>query len=267
MPDVALANCSIHRPLHLPGVEVIVAKPALRSFPARVSAGLGVCVKRGGAHDVRVEGRRERYPTDAVSLRTPGCLWSSEPGVHGFVSVDVAEDLLPPEWSGAPMGFVARGDLPDVAVCARRMVCAGDALEADEALTQLLGAVLVSAVLSSDAVREASGPAAAVRDACEFLRGNVAGRPTLDAVASAAGLSKFVLLRRFRATLGTTPHAYLVMVRVGHAQRLLAAGASPAEAAVQAGFADQSHLGLWFRRIVGVTPAAYRRQARTAISF
>src|SRR5262249_34092337 len=67
--------------------------------------------------------------------------------------------------------------------------------------------------------------------------------------------------------LGTTPHAYLVMVRVSLAQTLLAAGATPAEAAAGAGFSDQAHLGVWFPRMLGVTPAAYRRQVRGAISL
>ena len=33
----------------------------------------------------------------------------------------------------------------------------------------------------------------------------------------------------------------------------------PVEAASASGFADQSHLGRWFRRAYGLTPAAYRR--------
>jgi AraC-like DNA-binding protein len=38
----------------------------------------------------------------------------------------------------------------------------------------------------------------------------------------------------------------------------LADGLSPAETAAALGFADQSHLGRWFRRAYGLTPAAYR---------
>ncbi|MFS2116612.1 helix-turn-helix domain-containing protein, partial [Herbaspirillum frisingense] len=40
---------------------------------------------------------------------------------------------------------------------------------------------------------------------------------------------------------------------------LLAAGHDPAQVAADAGFADQSHLGRWFRRAYRITPAAYRR--------
>jgi AraC-like DNA-binding protein len=259
MADVALAGCSIRRPL--PGVEVVVAAPALREFPAHVSAGLGVCVKYGGGHDVTGEGRWQRYPANAVSVRAPGCLWASEAGVHGFVSIDVAPELLPGDWTGGRMGFAGPRALVDVEAAARRMTGARDALEAEQALAQLLEPVLATDIVSSDYARSDAGPASAVADACEFLRAHASDRPSLDAIAAAAGVSKFALLRRFRKALGTTPHAYLVMVRVSRAQALLAAGATPAEAAADAGFADQAHLGVWLKRMLGITPATYRRGA------
>lgn len=40
--------------------------------------------------------------------------------------------------------------------------------------------------------------------------------------------------------------------------RLLESGLRPAEVAGLVGFADQAHLTRWFRRVLGVTPAAYR---------
>jgi AraC-like DNA-binding protein len=39
---------------------------------------------------------------------------------------------------------------------------------------------------------------------------------------------------------------------------MLRSQAPPAQAALASGFADQSHLGRWFRRAYGLTPAAYR---------
>ena len=266
-PAIALANCAVHRPPQLAGVEVVVAGRAVRSFPTRLSDGLGICVKYGGAHDVLVEDRRVVYPADAVSVRSPGSVWASETGRHGFVSIDVAPERLPSDWAGAAMAFVGRQAMPDVAATARRLARAEDALAADEILTGLLDAVPATPAFGSDAARDPEGPDAAVADACEFLRANVDTSPGLDAAADAAGVSKFTLLRRFRRVLGTTPHAYLVMVRVNRAQSLLARGVSPAEAAAVAGFSDQAHMGRWFRRLLGVTPAGYRRQARTAISF
>jgi AraC-like DNA-binding protein len=265
---IALSNCRIYRPVELSeGVEVVVAGRGLRRFPARVSDGLGVCVKFGGGHEVEIEGRRVVYPADSVSLRAPGCVWSSAEGMHGFVSIDVSPGLLPPDAEGKGMAFIGRASLPDVAEAARGLVEADDPLAADEILTQMLNAVFSTAAFASDSVSSSAGPARAVDDACAFLRASADGRPTLEETAMAAGMSKFALLRRFRAELGTTPHAYLVMLRVNLAQSLLVGGASPAEAALAAGFSDQAHLGLWFRRLLGVTPAGYRRQVRAGVAI
>ena len=74
----------------------------------------------------------------------------------------------------------------------------------------------------------------------------------------AGGCSRFQRLRAFARETGATPHAYLLQRRVGLARRLLAGGSTPANAALQAGFADQSHLTRAFRRQFGVTPARFR---------
>ena len=240
----------------------MAAPTAHRQFPARVSDGLGLCVKYGGSHQVVVEGRRLVYPGDSVSVRTPGCVWASEPGVHGFVSIDVAPELLPDDVRGQPMSFLRRRTIPDVAATARRLLDADDPFAAEEILTRFLGGVFSTGRLASDAIERETAAPHEVLDACEFLREHLASRPTLEDAAAAAGVSRFALVRRFRTALGTTPHAYLVLLRVNRAQRLLATGSSPADAALQAGFSDQAHLGLWFRRVLGVTPAAYRRQVR-----
>jgi AraC-like DNA-binding protein len=80
----------------------------------------------------------------------------------------------------------------------------------------------------------------------------------LDDLAAAAGVDRFRLNRAFRAAFGRSPHAYLVRLRLRAARRRLAEGETPALVAAEVGFADQSHLGRWFRRAYGLTPAAYR---------
>jgi AraC-like DNA-binding protein len=263
--DIALATSRITRPALLGGrVEIVVAEPAKRVFPTRLSTGLGICVKDGGTHQVTVNGRRPCFPADSVAVRAPGCVWASLDGVHGFISIDIAVDLLPESGIAGTMGFVGRHSVPDLGTVVRRLVTAESALESEEIVTQLIAATVGSGAVASDGVRDPGGARRAVDDARDFLAANLARRPTLEQTADAAGVSKFTLLRRFKRALGTTPHAYLVMLRVARAQELLAAGSSPAEAAHEAGFSDQSHLGLWFRRALGLTPTAYARQVRVA---
>jgi len=91
---------------------------------------------------------------------------------------------------------------------------------------------------------------------------------SLGTLASLSGVSRFQLLRGFAAATGLTPHAYLIQRRLHLARRLIRNGAPLAQAAAEAGFADQSHMTRLFSRCFGVTPAAYARAvAPSAIPF
>lgn len=76
-------------------------------------------------------------------------------------------------------------------------------------------------------------------------------------LASLAGVSRFQLLRGFACELGITPHAYLIQSRARLARAMLARGLSIAQAAAEAGFADQSHLTRAFVRQFGITPGRF----------
>ncbi|PTB22673.1 AraC family transcriptional regulator [Trinickia symbiotica] len=89
-----------------------------------------------------------------------------------------------------------------------------------------------------------------------------AGGLTLADLAAETGLSRFQLLREFTRETGLPPHAYLIQRRVALARRLIAAGAALADAALGAGFADQSHMTRAFVRFFGVTPAGYAAAVR-----
>ena len=91
----------------------------------------------------------------------------------------------------------------------------------------------------------------------------------LDELAALAGMSRYHLLRAFRAVYGLTPHAWQVDRRIARARRLLGQGMSLAETALVLGFADQSHFQRAFKQRVAATPGEYRRAAAasSAISF
>lgn len=101
-------------------------------------------------------------------------------------------------------------------------------------------------------------PAAAIR-ARDYLHSHYQQDINLDDLARACGVDRFRLTRAFKAAFTLAPHAYLVQLRLAQARRLLASGWPPARVAMDLGFADQSHLGRWFRRAYGFTPATYRK--------
>jgi len=72
------------------------------------------------------------------------------------------------------------------------------------------------------------------------------------------GLTRYDLARQFRVMCGTSPYRYSLMRRLGFARERLALSQSLAEAAGDAGFADQAHFSRMFKAAFGITPGRYR---------
>jgi AraC family transcriptional regulator len=76
----------------------------------------------------------------------------------------------------------------------------------------------------------------------------------VGALAELAGRSPFQFTRVFARSVGMTPHRYIVHLRLQRAIELVRDGRSGlAEIAAHTGFADQSHLSRWVRRVYGVS--------------
>ena len=60
-----------------------------------------------------------------------------------------------------------------------------------------------------------------------------------------------------------SPHAYLIQLRLEKARQLISKGKSIADAALLAGFSDQSHLTRSFKKRYGLTPGRYGSQKIT----
>ncbi|MFD9703258.1 AraC family transcriptional regulator [Lentzea sp. NPDC059081] len=82
---------------------------------------------------------------------------------------------------------------------------------------------------------------------------------TLNAAAQELQTSPTHLVRAFSRRFGLPPHRYLTGRRVDLARGFLVEGRSAAEAAVLAGFHDQSHLTRHFRRVLGTSPGRFVR--------
>lgn len=94
---------------------------------------------------------------------------------------------------------------------------------------------------------------------CEFLKQNYMNNITLNDLSKLTGLSKYYLLRSFTKQEGISPYSYLITLRINMAKKLLEQGASPIDAALRTGFADQSHFSNFFKKQIGLTPRQYMR--------
>ncbi|WP_118182713.1 helix-turn-helix domain-containing protein [Paraburkholderia phosphatilytica] len=108
--------------------------------------------------------------------------------------------------------------------------------------------------LSASPSLRASRP---IQRAVAFIERSFAQPVSLATLAATAGLSVSRFATLFRKEVGISPHRYVCVVRIRHAQRLLRDGVPPCAVATEVGFFDQSHLGRHFRRMVGMTPGHY----------
>ncbi|MBL0730982.1 AraC family transcriptional regulator [Piscinibacter sp. HJYY11] len=134
-----------------------------------------------------------------------------------------------------------------------------DALACDEAWAQVCGRLLAQhANRAPRPQRQASPALDRVRDR---LADDLADAPSLDDLATLAGLSRYQVLRHFAHEHGMPPHAWLRQRRVEHARALIARGDALADVALACGFADQSHMSRAFTQQLGFTPGAWQRAA------
>jgi AraC-like DNA-binding protein len=104
---------------------------------------------------------------------------------------------------------------------------------------------------------------ARLRTAAEIIHARLNRPLSLSLLAAALGLTEYQLIGLFKRTTGMTPHAYITQVRLDHARSCLAAGLPIADAALAAGFYDQSALTRHFKRCYGLTPRQFARAVRS----
>jgi transcriptional regulator GlxA family with amidase domain len=86
---------------------------------------------------------------------------------------------------------------------------------------------------------------------------------TIESLAERVAMSPRTFARRFRAETGTSPHLWITHQRVLLARRMLEEGDDPIDTvADRCGFGTGAMLRHHFGRIVGVSPASYRRTFR-----
>jgi AraC-like DNA-binding protein len=102
-------------------------------------------------------------------------------------------------------------------------------------------------------------PAYKLRRATQFIEAHIDQPIRLEAVAAAVDVSPFHFHRQFKRSTGSTPHQYIVQLRMERAKALLCESELPlVEVAARVGFADQSHFSSIFRRMTSMTPRRYR---------
>ncbi|MER6424100.1 AraC family transcriptional regulator [Streptomyces sp. NPDC001137] len=232
---------------------------------------IGVCV--GGSEVIDYRGGHIRTGPGSIIVLDPGEMHTGGPDTttDGYAYRALYADpglLTDGTLGGLPHFREPVIDDPELVTALRlahtELSVCPDPLEAESRLPWLLTALArrhSTARSAPDAVPGADRIALVVRDR---LADELLDPPSLADLAADLDLSRYQLLRAFRTTMGIPPYAWLAQHRVSRARPLLESGLRPAEVATLVGFADQAHLTRWFRRVLGVTPAAYRNSVQDA---
>jgi AraC-like DNA-binding protein len=237
---------------------------------------IGACTE--GTEVIRYRGTLHYSGPGSVVILEPGDPHTGAPAdpPNGFVYrvMYPAADLLPGGSDRMPrfrepvvVDPVLADGLHRVHAALSRAV---EPLEAESRLSWLLGELVRRHAVPQPGdreireIREIRGAGGMARLVMARLADELSCPPALAEIAAETGLSRYQLVRSFRAEVGMPPYAWLAQHRVARARRLLERGCRPADVAALTGFADQAHLNRWFRRVVGVTPGEYRNSVQDA---
>ncbi|HUS03703.1 MAG TPA: AraC family transcriptional regulator [Chitinophagaceae bacterium] len=82
----------------------------------------------------------------------------------------------------------------------------------------------------------------------------------LGNIADEAYFSKFHFIRLFKTIYGSTPHQYLIKVRIENAKELLQKDLSVTDACFEVGFDSVSSFSGLFKRYTRISPSGYQQQ-------
>jgi AraC family transcriptional regulator len=111
-----------------------------------------------------------------------------------------------------------------------------------------------------DMTRGGGLPKWRAKQALEYIEANLGSKIAIGEMADFVALSKSHFSRAFKQSLGSSPMSYVASRRVERAKAMMTSSRERlSDIALACGFADQSHLNRYFRRIVGISPGLWRR--------
>ena len=246
------------------GVERIEAFFDGRGYEMHRHDTYAIGITLTGVQSFQYRGSVRNSPAGSAVVLHPDEMHDGQAGAEGgfrYRTIYVEPAAIQAALQGRPLPFVSEAvsDDPRLLQAARRLLRRVDdpieRFECEDALFDLaLALEVASDGFSPTGTRIIDYRSAeAVRDYLHTLPAEV----TLAELERLAGRDRWSLSRDFRALFGTSPYRYLVLRRLDAAKAAIRAGQSLVDAAVDAGFSDQSHMTRQFKAAFGLPPARW----------
>jgi len=250
--------------------EVIRAQFDARPFERHFHDTFAIGIVRSGVNAFSYRGKRIAVPAGAICIADPGEVHDG--GLTGkpwsYTNISVAPELLAAissENGEDAEPVFEQGTVTDRVTCSMLagffetlFVHAGSREAIDEAAISVFGRLL-----NSHSVARTSSPAhntTPIADrAIEIMNDCHGCGISLGLLARETGASRYQVIRAVHASIGLTPTVYMIQLRVERAKELIQFGMPLADAALESGFADQSHLTRAMQARLGITPARLRK--------
>jgi AraC-like DNA-binding protein len=262
---------------HFGNIRLLRATYLTQAFARHSHEDFPIGVIEQGALEFSYRGANVVAPVGSINLANPGEPHTGQAATENgwtyrmfYVDLSLLQQVAA-EIAGQPqdLPFFQAGVLHDAELAQQiRTVHTAleqpglSALEQESRVWEMLTRVILRYADSHPVLRPFGRESRAVRRVREYLEAHYAENIALAQLAQIANLSPFHLAHVFQTEIGLPPHVYLTQIRIQRAQVLLAKGWPITEAAFEVGFFDQSHFHKRFKRIVGMTPAQYRKNVQ-----
>lgn len=236
----------------------------------RVERGGLIGLPKGTAHRLRLPGEprqaRGAIAPPFAAVGTRNRMAERVFAARHAVSINPIPDLVPTLISATPAEIAADPRLKSTVSVICELADLGTKAHDPVfvRMSEALALVLIERVMERSAPEGASVDGAfhdtRLRNAIRAMHERPAEDWSLNSLAKEVGLSRSAFAETFRNSTGHTPYQYLTRVRIDAATHLLGApNLSISEIAWQSGYQSDAAFIKAFRRIVGVSPGAYRR--------
>jgi AraC-like DNA-binding protein len=260
-------------PSDLPHVKAVHGENVSHEFPRHIHNGLSIGIIMKGERVVEGKGQSHAIPKNSVFIINPGephtCKSFGREHSYFVISIDAGTvNAFASRISGKAKGLPRFKDTvlhhSELNLIIQQFFglvkVSGSTLEKESMVVSLLSTLILHHGEKPPRVCRNDSHTNTINNACEFIKANYSCNISLKHLSKAAGLSSFYFQRLFVKHLGVSPYDYLVQIRIKKAMELFNEGQSIVNAALNTGFADQSHFSRVFKRVTGITPGLFARR-------